>query len=217
MRRLGIAVAALLILLAAGLVLAAVRSGEPGRPDRETSVKAGTGIDPAPSIEVDVAGARQAAIDAVALTDEVVEAGFISRRDLINGFATGALAPRLADETGVQVNALLVELGDRKADVTALRLIEQPLSARATEDGDVVRVDVWSLLVIAAPGTGPARQAWRTVTLDMVLVDGRWLVSEWQSLPGPTPAPAVEASFDDASTIGEVLGWESAMATSGVR
>ena len=217
MRRLGIAVAALLILLAAGLVLAAVRSGEPERPDRETSVKAGTGIDSPPSIEVDVAGARQAAIDAVALTDEVVEAGFISRRDLINGFATSALAPRLADETGVQVNALLVELGDRNADVTALRLIEQPLSARATEVGDVVRVDVWSLLVIAAPGTGPARQAWRTVTLDMALVDGRWLVSEWQSRPGPTPAPAVEASFDDASTIGEVLGWESAMVTGGVR
>ena len=147
MRRLGIAVAALLILLAAGLVLAVVRSGEPGRPDHETSVKAAAGIDPAASIEVDVAGARQAAIDAVALTDEVVEAGFISRRDLINGFATSALAPRLADETGAQVNALLVELGDRKADVTALRLIEQPLSARATEVGDVVRVDVWSLLV----------------------------------------------------------------------
>ena len=217
MRRLGIAVAALLVLLAGGLVLATVRSGEPGRPDRETSVKAQTGIDHAATVEVDVAGARQAAIDAVALTDEVVEAGFISRRDLIDGFATSALAPRLADDTGVQVNALLVELGDRKADVTALRLIEQPLSTRATEVGDVVRVDVWSLLVIAAPGTGPARQAWRTVTLDMVLVDGRWLVSEWQSQPGPTPAPAVEASFDDASAIGEVLGWGLAMATSGVR
>lgn len=217
MRRLGIAVAALLVVLAGGLVLATVRSGEPGRPDREPSVKAAAGIDPSASIEVDVAGARQAAIDAVALTDEVVEAGFISRRDLINGFATSALAPRLADETGAQVNALLAELGDRNADVAALRLIEQPLSARATEVGDVVRVDVWSLLVIAAPGTGPARQAWRTVTLDMVLIDGRWLVSEWHSLPGPTPAPAVEASFDDASTIGEVLGWESAMVTNGVR
>ena len=101
--------------------------------------------------------------------------------------------------------------------MTALRLIEQPLSARAMVIGDVVRVDVWSLSVIAAPGTGPARQAWRTVTVDMVLVDGRWLVSEWKSRPGPTPAPAVEASFDDASTVGELLGWEPAMVTGGVR
>ena len=217
MRRIGITVAALGLLLGVGLVLAMIRSGEPGRPDRETSVNKAQASDLAPLVAIDVAGARQAAINAVALTDEVVEAGFISRRDLIDGFATSALAPRLADETGAEVNALLVELGDRDADVKTLRLIEQPLSARTTEVGDVVRVDVWSLLVIAAPGTGPARQAWRTVTLDMVLVDGRWLVSEWQSQPGPTPAPAVEASFDDASTVGEMLGWEPAMVTGGVR
>ena len=217
MRRIGITVGALGLLLGVGLVLVAIRTGEPGHTDPATSVRRMQASDPAPSVVIDVAGARQAAINAVALTDEVVEAGFISRRDLINGFATSALAPRLADETGAQVNALLVELGDRNADVTALRLIEQPLTARTTEVGDVVRVDVWSLLVIAAPGTGPARQAWRTVTLDMVLVDGRWLVSEWQSRPGPTPAPAVEASFDDASTVGNMLGWEPAMASGGVR
>ena len=217
MRRIGITVAALGLLLGVGLALAAIRSGGAGHTDRATSVKTTQASDLAPLVVIDVAGARQAAINAVALTDEVVEAGFISRRDLINGFATSALAPRLADETGAEVNALLVELGDRDADVKALRLIEQPLSARTTEVGDVVRVDVWSLLVIAAPGTGPARQAWRTVTLDMVLVDGRWLVSEWQSQPGPTPAPAVEASFDDASTVGNMLGWEPAMASGGVR
>ena len=217
MRRLGIVVAVLVVLLACGLVLATIRSGDPGRPDRQTSVKTAQPIDIAPSVRTDVAGARQAAINAVALTDEVVTAGFISRRDLIGGFATSAFAPRLADETSAQVNALLVELGDRHTDVTALRLIEQPLSARAMVIGDVVRVDVWSLLVIAAPGTGPARQAWRTVTVDMVLVDGRWLVSEWKSRPGPTPAPAVEASFDDASTVGELLGWEPAIVTGGVR
>lgn len=217
MRRIGITVGALGLLLGVGLVLVEIRTGEPGHTDPATSVKRMQASDLAPLVAIDVAGARQAAINAVALTDEVVEAGFISRRDLINGFATSALAPRLADETGAEVNALLVELGDRDADVTALRLIEQPLTARTTEVEDVVRVEVWSLLVIAAPGTGPARQAWRTVTLDMVLVDGRWLVSEWQSQPGPTPAPAVEASFDDASTVVNMLGWEPAMAAGGVR
>jgi len=180
LRRIGITVAALGILLGVGLVLAMIRSGEPGRPDRGASVNTAQASDLAPLVAINVAGARQAAINALALTDEVVEAGFISRLDdLIDGFATGELTPRLADETGAEVNALLVELGDRDADVKALRLIEQPLSAQTTEVGDVVRVDVWSLLVIAAPGTGPARQAWRTVSLDMVLVDGRWLVSEW--------------------------------------
>jgi len=216
-RRLGIVAAVLALLLAGGLLLAAIRGSGPAGSERESVVNAAPAMEAAPSAAVDVDGARQAAINAVALTDEVVEAGFISRRDLIDGFATSELAPRLADDTGDQVNALLVELGDRDADVSALHLLEQPLSARATVIGAGVQVDVWSLLVIAAPGTGPARQAWRTVSLDMVLVDGRWLVSGWQSRPGPTPAPAAEASFDDASTISEALGWEPAMGSGGLR
>jgi hypothetical protein len=215
-RRLGIVAAVLALLLAGGLLLAAIRSSGTSSSGREGIVKAAPAIDTASPAAVDIAGARQAAINAVALTDEVVKAGFISRRDLISGFATSELAPRLADDTGKQVSALLVELGDRGADVSALRLLEQPLSARATVTGAGVQVDVWSLLVIAAPGTGPARQAWRTVSLAMVLVEGRWLVSGWQSRPGPTPAPAAEASFDDASTISEALGWEPAMDSGGV-
>jgi hypothetical protein len=215
-RRLGIVAAVLALLLAGGLLLAAIKSSGTSSAGREGIVKAAPAIDTAPPAAVDIAGARQAAINAVALTDEVVKAGFISRRDLISGFATSELAPRLADDTGKQVSALLVELGDRGADVSALRLLEQPLSARATVTGAGVQVDVWSLLVIAAPGTGPARQAWRTVSLAMVLVEGRWLVSGWQSRPGPTPAPAAEASFDDASTISEALGWEPAMGSGGV-
>ena len=126
MRRIGITVGALGLLLGVGLVLVAIRTGEPGHTDPATSVKRMQASDLAPLVVIDVAGARQAAINAVALTDEVVEAGFISRRDLINGFATSALAPRLADETGAEVNALLVELGDRDADVKALRY--SPLS-----------------------------------------------------------------------------------------
>ena len=100
MRRLGIVAAVLALLLAGGLLLAAIRGSGPAGSDRESIVNAAPAIEAAPSAAVDVAGARQAAINAVALTDEVVEAGFISRRDLINGFATSELAARLADDTG---------------------------------------------------------------------------------------------------------------------
>ena len=152
---------------------------------------------------MDVAGAQQAAMVAVGLTDEVVTAGFISRRDVIAGFTTAAFGPRLADQTAEQVNALLVELGARDADVAGLVAVEQPLGSTATVTAEGVRVEVWSVLVIAVPGTGPGRQAWRTVTVDMVDVDGRWLVDSWTSTPGPTPALPTEVSLDAAEVIAD--------------
>jgi hypothetical protein len=150
---------------------------------------------------VDVAGARRAAIASVALTDDVVTAGFISRRDLINSFTTETFGPKLADVTSDQVNALLAELGDRNADPSRLVALEQPLTATATPTASGVRVDVWSVLIVAVPGVGPARQAWRTVTVDMVDVGGRWLVDAWTSTPGPTPALPAEVSLDSAESV----------------
>jgi hypothetical protein len=218
-RRVAWSFAALVALAVGGALLTGLR-----RDTRDVGAERRTVVSPAPgatTIEqvsgVDVSAARQAAVNAVALTDEVVEAGFISRRELVKSFATSNFAPVLADETSAQVTAMLVELGERDADPQKLRLVEQPLSARATAVDDVVRVDVWSVLVIAVPGAGPARQAWRTVTVDMVLVNGRWLVADWQSRPGPTPAPAAEAAFDDASVVVDQLAWEPASITGGVR
>jgi hypothetical protein len=66
---------------------------------------------------------------------------------------------------------------------------------------------VWSVLVVAVPGLGPGRQVWRTVTLDMVDVDGRWLVDGWVSEPGPTPGLAVEVALDDATAVAVPLAW----------
>jgi hypothetical protein len=101
----------------------------------------------------------------------VVTAGFISRRDLIAGFTTPTFGPKLADATSDQVNALLVGLGDHNADATRLVAL------------------------------GPVRQAWRTVTVDMVDVEGRWLVDTWASTPGPTPALPAEVALDSAETV----------------
>ncbi len=164
----------------------------------------------------DVVAARVAAVAAVALTDDVARAGFISRRELIESFTTPSYGPTLANETSEAVNAMLLDLGERNVDPADLHVVEQPISASAERTADGVRVNVWSVLVVAVPGTGPGRQAWRTVTLDMVQVGTRWLVDHWSSAPGPTPSPAAEAAFDDAKAFVEPLGWPSAT-TSAVR
>ena len=61
--------------------------------------------------------ARRAAIRAVAMTGEVVRAGFISRRELIESFTTPGFGPTLAASTSEAVTAMLLELGERDADV----------------------------------------------------------------------------------------------------
>ena len=54
----------------------------------------------------------------------------------------------------------------------------------------------------------PLTQAWRTVTLEMVLVDGRWLVDGWESVEGPSPAGAPNGAVAAGVEVVSVLGWE---------
>lgn len=151
---------------------------------------------------------RADALSAVAMTGEVVSAGFISRRMLIESFTTERFGAQLADETSAQVSALLLELGARDADPASLRVIEQPLTAQTvSETTDRAVVDVWSVLVVAVPEAGPGRQVWRTVRVELELADRGWLVDSWASTLGPTPALAPQAMISDTESVLGVLAW----------
>lgn len=151
---------------------------------------------------------RDAAVRAVALTDDVFEAGFISRRELIETFTTDSFGPVLADETSQQVTSLIFELGERDIVPSDLSIVEHPLTSNVVSvSGAEATVDVWSVFVIAAPDAGPARQVWRTVTVDLTSVDGEWLVDGWDSTLGPTPALAAESSVSESNDTIEVIDW----------
>ena len=217
MRRLVVVFAVLTVLAIIGTVMSRLggRHGHanaaptPTAGDQPTEV--GSPSDSGTQSAGDVVAARQAGIDAVSLTGDVVKAGFISRRELISSFTTSGYGSRLADETSQAVTAMLLELGERNADASKMAVLEQPLTATAERTSTGARGMVWSVLVVAVPGVGPGRQLWRTVTLDMVDVDGRWLVNGWLSTPGPTPAPAAEAAFDDATVVAGPMGWKPAV------
>ncbi len=132
----------------------------------------------------------------------------------LSRFATPGYGPVLADETSTAIGAMLTELGARHVDRLEMRVDEFPLTASATPETGAVRVRVWSVVVVAAPGAGPGRQVWRTVTVLMRHVDGRWLVDEWLSAFGPTPAPAVEVGFDDPAALGAPMSWPPARSLS---
>ena len=67
------------------------------------------------------------------------------------------------------------------------------------------------MMAVALAGSGPGRQAWRTVALDLVLVDDHWLVDGWSSRLGPTPAFAPEVPIASGSDVADVIDWGPAL------
>ena len=94
-----------------------------------------------------------------------------------------------------------------RVDDDALVIHEQPITVASTGSAGAVRVQTWSVMIVTVPDLGPARQLWRTITLDMVEVDGVWLLDGWESEIGPTPAPPAEGLVDAADSVAEVLTW----------
>lgn len=217
MSRFIVAVGVLVVVVLIGVVV--TRPGSPERSDR-TAGDVGLGqVEPIGTARAesddDIGDDPQAAaVRAVALTGDVVTAGFISRRVMIDSFTTSRFGTELADATSSQVTALLLELGARDADSALLRVIEQPLSARTISQGpDRAVVDVWSMLVVAVPGAGPGRQVWRTVRVELVADELGWLVDGWTSTLGPTPALAPQATISEADAVLAVLEWPRVLTT----
>ena len=154
--------------------------------------------------------ARSVAVRAVAMTGQVASAGFASRADLIASFTTADFAPVLLDQTNQQMRDLTREFVGQGVGLTSLRAVETPLTAEVVATTAGARVTVWSVLVVAVTDVGPARQMWRTVTLDLIAIDGVWRVETWESVPGPTPLPPTNASFDDGPSFDAPLSWSAA-------
>jgi hypothetical protein len=208
-----------------GLVVArAARDDRPSMVPAEEPAPAAVGSVPSPGSAaaadvrvdggfggVEVEAARVAAVQAVARTREVVEAGFISRRDVIAGFATDTFAPVLAERTSQQWVSLLFGLRRATGQAVDVKVVSQPVTATASATAsDRVVVEVWTVTVLVAVGESPAPELWSTMRLDMVDAAGRWLVDGWETTPGPAPAPAPEGTFASDTEIAAVMSWPAA-------
>ena len=189
-------------LVVALVVLAVGCSGQPDTPRTTAAVPSPT-MQPVDTLDT----ARAVGLRAVAMTGQVAMAGFTSRADLIASFATEDFAPVLLDRTNEQMRDLAREFVGQGVELSSLRAVETPLTATAVDTDAGARVTVWSVLVIAVTDEGPARQLWRTVTLDLVERDDLWRVSAWDSVPGPTPVPSTDATFDDGPAFEAPLSW----------
>jgi hypothetical protein len=150
---------------------------------------------------------RSLAIATVASTGDVAAAGFASRSDLIASFTTTEFAPVLLDQTNEQLRDLTREIIGRGGDPSSLRAFEVPLTANIVATNDGAQATVWSVLVVAVPGTASPLQTWRTVTLDLVDDGDRWAINGWSSAPGPTPIPSTEGAYDAVAAFDAPLSW----------
>lgn len=164
----------------------------------------------------DPEGARAAAVSAVGLTGEIARSGFITRGDMIEQFASGRFVHELIETTDQQLGELSEALGEDSIVPPQITWIEVPLSAHVDqEEKDTARVDVWSVVVVATPDVGVPRQAWRTVTVELVWENDDWKVDGWTVEAGPTPALAPAAAVSSVGEVVAVAEWPAARSDAG--
>ena len=164
----------------------------------------------------DAAGARAAAISAVALTGDIARAGFITRGDMVDALATRRFAPDLAVATERQLAELAEALGAVEFVPPQVAWAEVPLTARLVDaTDDAARVEVWSVVVVASADVGVPRQAWRTVTIELAWESGDWKVDGWSNTAGPTPALAAAAAVSSGGDVADVAEWPLAQDAAG--
>jgi len=206
-------VGAVVIALVVGAVL--VHSGEPGTGSDETSTVAARGVDAAverndapdrsatPGTPTDAApDLVDAAISHVTASQEWL---YLSDDELdaaIRSVTTPASADRLAAEAVEEVALARERLAGSSGRVWWL---VRPLAWQVVDErDDSARVSVWVVAVLSAVDVAAPQVEFATVTVDLELVDGVWLVDAVLEQPGPTPAsgpmdqPWDAAPFDTA-------------------
>jgi hypothetical protein len=84
--------------------------------------------------------------------------------------------------------------------------VVRPLAWRLEHlGGGIARVDVWTVTVLSATDIATPQSEYVTVTLDLVLVDGTWMVDAARDAPGPTPITGPHDQPWDAGPFADAL------------
>lgn len=133
-----------------------------------------------------IGNAREVAVRWVTSTEDLLTMGAIERQlrleQLVVPSARAAMAASF--ETGAAQLA-----GRLPMPASELLLIETPITATARAEGTATVVEVWSVLAFGAGTLGAPRAVWRTTTVRLEAVAGRWMVASSEVRLGPTPVP----------------------------
>lgn len=148
------------------------------------------------------AGPLQAALTYVASTDALMAHSSIGRAEILGSLLTplAAREQSAALDDAVEQMALTLDV-----PVERLVWVEAPLTATVREhDETSASVVVWTVSVFGSRGAGSPQQVWRTVHVELDLVEGRWLVSAATADAGPTPAGnelALQSGWDEFDVV----------------
>ena len=199
--------------IAVGLV---VRSRTTRQTSHETATPTARATVDAAAPRLDVAAdsphpkPETAALEAVRMTGKLATVGFITRNDRIASIASTRFAPELSRTSAAQLAELTATIGGAGLSAAELTCEELPLTFHViAAEAERATVEVWSLLIIGAPAHSAPRQAWRTVTIELVWERDAWRVDRWDVAAGPTPALTPTAPISDIAHVTEVLSWST--------
>ena len=139
-----------------------------------------------------------AAISYVASTDELMGHSPIGRREIFRKLVT----PTQVAEQAAAFELAAAEMALTLAvPVERLVWVEAPLTATLIDSAEgSASVDVWSVSVLGSPDVGSPQQVWRTVRVELELLDEEWKVTGATAESGPTPAAnelTLQSGWDD--------------------
>lgn len=147
------------------------------------------------------AGARQAAVAFLELTEDAVSMTPTDAAALQRSVSTAAAADRLASEVRDRLERIQAQVPD------GLALSVAPIALRSVPRGEGWEVSVWYVSV-ATYGREIALEQWSTVTYALEWEADGWRIDAMQSTPGPVPTrPAAMTATPVAQLAGALAGF----------
>ena len=150
-----------------------------------------------------VVDARAVAVGWVAGSGQLLTMGPIARSEYLRTKVAAASVEAMGKSLTADLDRLAA--GIPKSAGT-LQLIEAPITATSTIDGEATSVDVWSVVVFGAKELGAPGVVFRTSHLTLTLEDDGWKLVSFTSTPGPTPV-TTDVLPSDWASFATVAGW----------
>jgi hypothetical protein len=160
-----------------------------------------------PATPVTVGDPRAVAVGWVASSGRLLAMGPIARNEY--------LRPKVAVASLEPMGRSLTTDLDRLAagipkPAGTLQLVEAPITASATVNGEGAVVDVWSVVVFGAKELGAPRVVFRTSHLSLTVEGDGWKLVSFTASPGPTPV-TTDVLPSDWASFATVAAWPAAV------
>jgi hypothetical protein len=159
-----------------------------------------------PATPVTQGDPRAVAIGWVAGSGKLLAMGPIARSEYLRPkVAVASLEPM-----GRSLTTDLERLAAGIPKAGVLQLVEAPITASATVNGEGAVVDVWSVVVFGAKELGAPRVVFRTSHLSLTVEGDGWKLVSFTSNAGPTPV-TTDVLPSDWASFATVAAWPAAV------